>query len=196
MANIAQTVNVLQAVILTEGEKMLLTPTYHAFDMFKVHQDAELLSLNFESPDYTYNGDKIPQLSVSSSQDKDGKVHVSICNLSPVQDIDIDIDVRGITAHCVSGKILTSKTMNAKNTFEDSNNVKIDVFGDAQLENNHVKCTIPSKSVVVLGISIMKDKCFKCEGNVNISDEEIEKEIKRVIDSGVPLTKQINMKKD
>jgi alpha-N-arabinofuranosidase len=150
MANIAQMVNVLQAVVLTEGDKMLLTPTYHAFDMFKVHQDAELLSLDFESPYYTYNGDKIPQLSISSSQDKDGKIHVSICNLSPVQDIDIDIDVRGITAHCVSGKILTSRTMNAKNTFEDSNNVKIDVLGDTQLENNHVKCQIPSKSVVVL----------------------------------------------
>jgi len=150
MANIAQTVNVLQAVVLTEGGGMILTPTYHIFDMFKVHQEAQLLSVDFESPEYTYNGEKIPQLSVSSSLDKDGKIHVSICNLNPVQDIDIDIDIRGKTAKSVSGKILTSQAMNSKNTFEDSNNVKIDVFGNTQLENNHVKGKIPSKSVVVL----------------------------------------------
>jgi len=152
MANIAQIVNVLQSVILTEGKEILLTPTYHIFDMFKVHQDAECLSLEFESPDYIYNGEKIPQLSVSSSRDKDGKIHISICNLSPVQDTEIDIDLRGSVVQSVTGDILTSQEMNARNTFENPNNLKIEEFRNVHLENNRVKGTIPSKSVVVLEI--------------------------------------------
>jgi len=152
MANIAQLVNVLQAVILTEGDKMLLTPTYHVFDMYKVHQDAELLSLDFENIDYTYGDEKIPQVSISSSQDKDGKIHISICNLNPSQGVDVDFEIRGTTVKKIVGQVLTAQEMNAMNTFEESDRVKIEVFKDAKLENNHAVCKIPSKSVVVLEI--------------------------------------------
>jgi alpha-N-arabinofuranosidase len=152
MANIAQTVNVLQSVILTDGDKILLTPTYHVFDMYKVHQDAELLSLDFKSPEYEYNNEKIPQLSVSSSMDKEGKIHVTICNLSPNEAADIDIEIRGVNAQGSTGKIVTSNVMNAKNTFEKSDNVGINCFQDLKLESNHVKGQIPSKSVVLLEI--------------------------------------------
>lgn len=152
MANIAQVVNVLQAIILTEGDKMILTPTYHVFDMYKVHQDAELLSVNFENVDYLYNGEKIPQINVSSSQDKEGKIHVSICNLNPTQDIEVDIEIRGTAAQNISGRVLTADAINAMNTFKD-NNVSIGVLKNATMENNHAKCKIPSKSVVVLEIN-------------------------------------------
>lgn len=150
MANIAQMVNVLQAVILTEGDKMLLTPTYHVFDMYKVHQDAELLKVDFENIEYEYNGDKIPGISVSSSMDKEGKIHVSICNLNHAQDTEIDIDVRGISVKNISGKVLTSEAVNTYNTFENSNNVKVEVLSSVDLKGNHAVCKIPSKSVVVL----------------------------------------------
>lgn len=150
MANIAQVVNVLQAVILTEGDKMLLTPTYHVFDMYKVHQDAELLAVDFENIDYSYGDEKIPQLSISASQDKDGKIHVSICNLNPSQSIELDFELRGINVKKVEGKVLTAKEVNAMNTFEDSDNVKIEVFKNVKIENNHAICEIPSKSVVVI----------------------------------------------
>ncbi len=153
MANIAQTVNVLQAMILTQGDKMLLTPTYHIFDMYKVHKDAQLLSLEVENIEYSCNGEKIPQISVSASQNKEGKIHVSICNLNPVQDIEVDIDIRGTTVQSIGGKVLTAQAMNAMNTFEDSNEVKIDVFKEAKIEDNYAKCKIPSKSVVVLEIN-------------------------------------------
>lgn len=76
MANIAQTINVLQAVILTEGSKIILTLTYHAFNMYKIHQDAELIDLDVETPNYTYGDDKIPQVSATASMDKNGKIHV------------------------------------------------------------------------------------------------------------------------
>ena len=152
MANIAQVVNVLQAVILTEGDKMILTPTYHVFDMYKVHQDAELLSIDFENTEYTYNGEKIPGISVSSSMDGEGKIHVSICNLNPKEDTEVDIDIRGKEVKNISGKVLTGQEINAMNTFEDSNQIKIESFKNVKVENNHVNCKVPSKSVVVLEI--------------------------------------------
>lgn len=152
MSNIAQIVNVLQAIILTEGDRMLLTPTYHIYDMYKVHQDAQLLSVVLENTDYVYNGEKIPGISVSSSMDDEGKIHVSICNLNPSQDTEVDIDIRGITAGNICGKVLTAGEINAMNTFNDNNRVKVDSFKNAQLKNNHAVCKIPSKSVVVLEI--------------------------------------------
>lgn len=153
MANIAQMINVLQAVILTEGQKMLLTPTYHVFDMYKVHHGAELLSMDFESPDYAFNGDKIPQISVTVSQDNEGKIHVSICNLSPSLDADIAIDIRGFAPRYGTGSILTSNEMNAKNTFDAPNYVVINTFEDIRLEGNYVTAKIPSKSVVMIEIA-------------------------------------------
>lgn len=152
MANIAQMINVLQAVILTEGQKMLLTPTYHIFDMYKVHHGARLLSMEFESPDYALGGDKISQISVSSSQDKEGKIHISICNLSPWQDADIDIDIRGFAPRYATGSIITSHEINAKNTFDAPNNLVIKCLEGIGLVNNHVVGKLPPKSVVMLEI--------------------------------------------
>lgn len=152
MSNIAQIVNVLQAIILTEGDKMLLTPTYHVFDLYKVHQDAQLLATDFENIEYNYNGEKIPQISVSSSMDKDGKIHVSICNLNPVQDTEVEIDIRGTKVQGISGRVLTAEAMNAMNTFENCKQVKIHELKNSQVDNNHAKCILPSKSVVVLEI--------------------------------------------
>lgn len=152
MANIAQIINVLQSVILTEGEKILLTPTYHVFDMYKVHHDADLLSMDFESPEYTFNGENIPQLSVSSSMDNEGKIHVSICNLNPFEAVDIDIDIRGLQVQSCNGQIISSNSMNAKNTFEASNNVKIETCENIRLLKNHIIGEIPSKSVVTIEV--------------------------------------------
>jgi len=150
MSNIAQLVNVLQAVILTEGDKMLLTPTYHVYDMYKVHQNAQLLSIDFENTYYLYDGEKIPEINVSSSVDDEGQIHVSVCNLNPFEDKEINIEIRGKKVNSVSGKVLTADKINAMNTFDNSNNVKIDMLKNMELINNDTKCIIPSKSVVVL----------------------------------------------
>ena len=80
MANIAQTVNVLQAMILTDKEKMLLTPTYHVFEMFKVHQGGTLLPVELQSPDYAVGAEKIPMVSASATRSADGTVHLSLAN--------------------------------------------------------------------------------------------------------------------
>lgn len=152
MTNIAQMVNVLQAVILTQGDQLLLTPTYHVFDMYKVHQNAQLLQLDFENEEYEFNSEKIPQINISASIDSEGKIHVSICNLSHERGKDIDIELRGADLKSARGKILTAAEITAVNTFESKDIVSIKDFTDIKIKGKHVICTIPSKSVTVLEI--------------------------------------------
>jgi alpha-N-arabinofuranosidase len=153
MANIAQTVNVLQAVILTEGEKMLLTPTYHVFNMYKVHQDAELLPVSLECGEYCVGKETIPQVSASASVDADGKIHISLCNLSHEDGVDIDCLLRGSTVSTVSGTLLTASAMNAHNTFEKPENVKPEAFDGASIKDGNLRVSMPPMSVVVLTLA-------------------------------------------
>ena len=83
MANIAQTINVLQALILTEGPKMILTPTYHVYDMYKVHQDAALLDFTMLSDDYEADGKRFKKVNASVSRGADGKINITLCNIDP-----------------------------------------------------------------------------------------------------------------
>ncbi|AOZ92390.1 alpha-N-arabinofuranosidase [Paenibacillus crassostreae] len=152
MANIAQVVNVLQSVILTEGEKMILTPTYHVFDMFKVHQDAELLYNHTVTADYELDGNKIPQVSVSASKDKNGIIHISLCNVSHKDEADLKIDLRGLTGSQVkiSGTELKATTMDAHNTFEQPENVAPSEFTAFKLNGTDIDVKLAPMSVTVL----------------------------------------------
>jgi alpha-N-arabinofuranosidase len=150
MANIAQTVNVLQAMILTQDEKMLLTPTYHVFDMFKVHHDATQLDVHLQTGNYTHNGDSIPQVSVSASRDAEGRVHLSLCNTDPNNAIELTCGVRGLNLGTVTGQILTADTITAHNTFDEPEQIKPAVFNGATVNGNNLSIALPSKSVVVL----------------------------------------------
>jgi alpha-L-arabinofuranosidase len=154
MTNIAQTVNVLQAMILTEGEQMILTPTYHVFDMYKVHQDAQVLAVNSTFGTYENNGVTLPQVTVSASKNTEGKVHVSLCNIDHKNEALIDLDLRGINAadSKVSGIILTADSMNAHNTFEQPDVVKPAEFTGVTVENNKLVIKLPAMSVVTLVI--------------------------------------------
>jgi len=152
MANIAQTVNVLQAMILTDGPKMILTPTYHVFDMYKVHQDAILLPADLECGEYEFEDDEIPALDVSASRDKSGKIHVSICNLNSNKADKISCEIRGVKITSVSGTVLTAPAINSHNTFDDPEVVRPAAFSDVSLSGNGFEATLPAKSVVVLEI--------------------------------------------
>ncbi|MEK3888222.1 alpha-N-arabinofuranosidase [Bacillus sp. FSL K6-3431] len=154
MANIAQTVNVLQAMILTEGEKMLLTPTYHVFEMFKVHHDATLLAVDGSYDKYELDGQSLPQTSVSASKDDNGVIHISLCNLDHLNATNIDVDLRGIdlTSANIKGKILTASEMNAHNTFEQPENVKPVEFTDVKADGQSLSVSLPPMSVVVLAV--------------------------------------------
>lgn len=150
MANIAQTVNVLQALILTEDEKMLLTPTYHVFDMFKVHHDATQLDVHLQAGNYTHKGDSIPQVSASASKDSKGQVHLSLCNTNPNSAIEITCNVRGLNPNTVTGQILTGDSITTHNTFDDPNIIQPTTFSGASINGNDLTIALPSKSVVVL----------------------------------------------
>jgi alpha-N-arabinofuranosidase len=89
MANIAQTVNVLQALILTEGEKMVTTPTYHVFEMYKDHQDATLLPIKLTCSSYRHGKKAIPAVSASCSRGDGGTIHLTLCNLDPAREINL-----------------------------------------------------------------------------------------------------------
>jgi alpha-N-arabinofuranosidase len=150
MANIAQVVNVLQAMILTDDDRMLLTPTYWVFEMYKVHQDATRLPVRLASPDYEFDGKKIPALSLSASRDKAGVVHVSVVNTHATKAVSLDATLHGVDAKNVAGRILTADKLDAHNTFDDPNEVKPTTFDGAKIDGDKLTAEIPPRSVVML----------------------------------------------
>ncbi len=152
MANLAQTINVLQALVLTKGKQMLLTPTYHVFDLYKVHHDAKKLNVSFTSPDYKLGDGKIPALNISASLDSAGAMHLSIVNIDPNNSISLRFALPGVKWNGVSGQILTSKNLTDINTFEKPDEIKPASFMGARKEGNELVITIPKQSVVVLGL--------------------------------------------
>lgn len=155
MANIAQTINVLQAVILTEGEKMVLTPTYHIFNMFKVHQDAELLDLTIDSGTYSFDGREIPEVSASASVTNAGIIHVSLCNLNHAGSATVPLELRGLSGKKVevTGTTLTGDKIDARNTFSQPDAVVPQAFTAFTHEGDLLTVELPPMSVTVLKIT-------------------------------------------
>ena len=151
-ANIAQTINVLQAMILTQGDQMILTPTYHVFDMYKEHHDAQLLPIRLDAGRYEYGGASIPAVSASASRDQEGKIHVTLTNFDPNQARTITTDIRGVDVSRVTGRILTAPTISAHNTFDQPDTVRPADFNEARFAGETLTVTLPAKSVVVLEI--------------------------------------------
>ncbi|WP_434578619.1 alpha-N-arabinofuranosidase [Thermoanaerobacterium thermosaccharolyticum] len=153
MANIAQTINVLQAVILTEGSKIVLTPTYHVFEMYKVHQNAELLDFYIDTPEYMLNSEEgIPQVTATVSADESGKIHISLCNLNPRESVTAECEFRGANVNKVTGTRLTADEMNAHNTFDNPNKVVPEEFDEAKIIDNKIVMTMPKMSVIGLEV--------------------------------------------
>lgn len=150
MANLAQTVNVLQALVLTQGNQMLLTPTYHVFDMFKTHHDAKWLPVQFASPDYSIGTEKIPAVNISASQDSTGITTLTLVNLDASNAINIRTVLNGINWKSVEGEVLTSAKFTDINTFESKNLVVPKAFSGAKKEGNELVVNLPKLSLVVL----------------------------------------------
>ena len=154
MANIAQLVNVLQAVILTEGKKMLLTPTYHAFKMYQCHQDNDLVSSYLETDKIGAEEEyQVPNLHESVSVDKDGVVHITVANLSATEAYELesvlwDTKVKEVSATVLSGE------MHAHNTFENPDSVHTEAFQDYQVENERIRITVPACGIVHMAVTV------------------------------------------
>jgi alpha-N-arabinofuranosidase len=149
-ANLAQVVNVLQSVILTDKEKMLLTPTYYVMKMYNVHQDAQLIPLKIESPKYVLDNKELPAVSVSASKDKNSLVHISLVNIDSQKQNKVKINVQQLGLKNISGQILTAPKITDYNSFENSDKIKPAVFKSFTIKNNQLEITLPPHSVVVL----------------------------------------------
>ena len=173
MAQIAQTVNVLQAVILTDEEKMLLTPTYWVFHMMQVHQEATMLPIHLTSNKIELpaalnttpaaggggrqgqaGGNTIDAVSASASRDASGKVHITLvnCDLNNAQTVECDLG--NFAAKRVTGKVLTSAKIQDHNTFDKPNTVTVKDFSGARINGKTLSVQLPSKSVVQLELQL------------------------------------------
>jgi len=154
MANIAQLANVLQSVILTEGDKMIKTPTYHVFHMYQYHQDAELLESSIESENIGLEEEfQVPNLIESSSMAQDGKIHITLTNLSLSDSYEIDGIFTDASVKSVKGTILTND-MRAHNTFEEPDMVHPVEFTQCNVTDQGIQFRIPACSVLHLELEI------------------------------------------
>lgn len=153
MANIAQMVNVLQSVILTEGAKMLLTPTYHVFKMYNCHQGAELLDSYIETKTIGTEQNKVPNLNESVSLGTDGKIHITMTNLSATESYDIEGQLADAEITEVKGTVLTNE-MHAHNTFDAPETVTPEEFTGCTVKENKLMFTIPACSVLHLEVTV------------------------------------------
>jgi len=151
MANIAQMINVLQAMILTDGEKMLLTPTYHVFRMYLPFQDATLIPVTFESGSYTHGDVTLPRLDAIAARDSSGKLWLAITNLDPEQPSEIDASLNGIAAKSATAETLTAPKDDRNNTFSAPGTVQPRATS-ATIRARKLTLTVEPKSVTVVAI--------------------------------------------
>ncbi len=152
-ANIAQMVNVLQAMILTDGPKMVLTPTYHVFRMYNVHQDATAVPVDYKADILTSaSGRQMETLSVSASRDAEGRLHVSVVNplLEKSQTVQLSLD--SLKPASVTGEILQAAHITDYNAFGRTPAVAPAPFKGIRIKGNTVSLTLPAASVIVLEI--------------------------------------------
>lgn len=151
MANIAQVVNVLQAMILTQGDEMILTPTYHVFKMYNVHQDANYIPVSVVTENYKMDEASIPNITGTASKTKDGKVHISLSNLNPNKEVTIQVNLEGGNLKKVNyGTMLSAPAFNSVNTFDKKEVVKPVGFSNFKLSKNTLTVKLPAHAVAVL----------------------------------------------
>ena len=151
MANIAQMINVLQAMIMTNKEKMVLTPTYYVFKMYVPFQDATFLPVTFNAGTYTHSDIPLPRVDAIAAKDKNGKLWLEITNLDPNQPVDIEVSLAGVTAKSAAGETMTAPKVDSVNTFESPNTVVPKPIS-AKVQNGKLSLKLEPKSVTVVSV--------------------------------------------
>jgi alpha-N-arabinofuranosidase len=152
LTTVAQMVNVLQAMILTDKEKMVLTPTYYTFQMYVPFQDAKSLPLAIkDNTSYTLGTTTIPGVSATAARAKDGKMYLALVNTDPSKPVEVAVHVAGTKVKGAAGKVLTSATMDAHNTFEHPQAVKPAAFS-ARAAGGKLSIKVPAKAVMVVAL--------------------------------------------
>lgn len=153
MANIAQTVNVLQAMVLTQGDAMVLTPTYHVFRMYLPFQDATSLPVSYDAlPDYAFGEYRVPHVSATAARGTDGKLYASVANLHPRDAAEITLSVVGAAVVNPSARLLTADAMNSHNTFAAPRTVQPEPFRSVVADDDALMFTVPAKAIVMIAL--------------------------------------------
>jgi alpha-L-arabinofuranosidase len=152
MTAIAQMVNVLQAMILTDGPKMVLTPTYHLFKMYVPFQDATRLPITFDTGTYRFGEVSVPRIDAIAARAVDGKLWIALTNVDPNQPAQIDAQIEGIKARAAQGTMLTADRVDAVNTYDKPDAVTPRPI-KARVTGGRVTLTLPPKSVTVLSVT-------------------------------------------
>jgi alpha-L-arabinofuranosidase len=151
MANIAQMINVLQAMIMTDKEKMVLTPTYYVFKMYMPFQDATFVPVTFDAGTYTHNNISLPRVDAIAARDTAGKLWLEITNLDPNQAVEIEANLAGITAKSAAGETLTAPKVDSVNTFDAPNTVAPKPVS-AKVQSGKLALKLEPKSVTVVSV--------------------------------------------
>lgn len=151
MANIAQMVNVLQTMIMTDKEKMVLTPTYHVFRMYAPFQDATSVPISFEASVYRHGDVTLPRVDAIAAQDTAGKLWLAFTNLDPNQPADAEVTLAGVNPKSVIGETLTAPKVDSVNTFAVPNTVAPKA-ASAKIQGRRLVLTLDPKSVTVLSV--------------------------------------------
>lgn len=152
MSNIAQMVNVLQAMILTDKEKMILTPTYHVFEMYVPFQDATSLPVQVEAPQYRHGEWQLSAVDASAASDPQGRLQLALVNVDPHRAATISAKISGKNARAAQGRILTAKAMDARNTFEQPNAIQPAPFKGTR-RSDALLFELPPMSVAVVTVN-------------------------------------------
>lgn len=151
MANIAQMVNVLQAMIITDKEKMVLTPTYYVFKMYVPFQDATFIPVTFTPGTYTNGNITLPRVDAIAAKDAQGKLWLALTNLDPERSTEVDASVVGVNARSLIGETLTALRVDSINTFDAPNTV-IPKPVSVKMQGGKLPLSLPPKSVTVVSV--------------------------------------------
>jgi alpha-N-arabinofuranosidase len=151
MANIAQMINVLQAMILTDKEKMVLTPTYYIYKMYVPFQDATFVPVTFDAGTYTHDGISLPRVDAIAAKDKAGKLWLAITNVDPNQSAELEVSLAGINAKSAAGETLTAPKVDSVNTFDAPNTVVPKPIS-AKAQDGKLTLELAPKSVTVIAV--------------------------------------------
>jgi alpha-N-arabinofuranosidase len=153
MANIAQMINVLQAMILTDKEKMVLTPTYYVFKMYVPFQDAMFVPVAFDAGAYRQGSISLPRVDAVAAKDASGRLWLEITNLDPEKPLGIDADVSGMAIKSAKGETLTAPAVDSVNTFAAPNNVVPKPIS-AIVKGGRLNLTVEPKSLTVISMEL------------------------------------------
>jgi alpha-N-arabinofuranosidase len=150
-ANIAQMINVLQAMIMTDKEKMALTPTYYVFKMYVPFQDASFVPVTFDAGIYTHDNVSLPCVDAIAAKDTSGKLWLEITNIDPSRPVEIEANLAGITVRSAVGQTLTAPKVDSVNTFDAPNTVVPKPIS-AKIQNGKLNLKLEPKSVTVISV--------------------------------------------